>query len=185
MKIIEVPLSLSLLAPILGKRISSIDLSFLSILFSFFFQFSIFEDPLMYSKYGEWIIFAEDLGERLDEISKEERKKEKKLAKNVKFPNRINFYPTEATQRSRRWETCSKWYEICKQIATVTKLIPWRFFEKRFLKKEKTKSTINFQNPLYSIFYLNTSRGRFVTFISRLEFDCISNRGLVSPRVVH
>lgn len=54
MKIIEVPLSLSLLAPILGKRISSIDLSFLSILFSFFFQFSIFEDPLVYSKYGEY-----------------------------------------------------------------------------------------------------------------------------------
>lgn len=54
MKIIEVPLSLFLLAPILGKRISSIDLSFLSILFSFFFQFSIFEDPLVYSKYEEY-----------------------------------------------------------------------------------------------------------------------------------
>lgn len=54
MKIIEVPLSLSLLAPILGKRISSIDLSFLSILFPFFFQFSIFEDPLVYSKYEEY-----------------------------------------------------------------------------------------------------------------------------------
>lgn len=185
MKIIEVPLSLSPCSD--SWKTNFIDWSIIFI-YSFFFFFSIFNfrgSVGVFEIWRIWIIFAEDLGERLDEISKEERKKEKKLAKNVKFPNRINFYPTEATQRSRRWETCSKWYEICKQIATVTKLIPWRFFEKRFLKKEKTKSTINFQNPLYSIFYLNTSRGRFVTFISRLEFDCISNRGLVSPRVVH